>query len=328
MKPSRSSIIGALYAAFGASQAAAGNYDGSWTAIVAPQGSCRSTAIMTLTLSGNSFQGQTRYPTHTDAFSGKIDADGKGTFLVYPRFAGIIKFSSDHFEADWNTDHCRLHSIGDRAMTSEEVTAAYAIRKDRQARYEDLSARAAAGDKSVAFTELRAAYPYTDQWDPFGNKTAALLDEARGAATGKDCATALAKLDEVLRLDFTIDAAHALKSDCLAATGRRAAATIEAAIADGLVRSLMESGDGSTEKSAYVVMTEREELDVLANRHLVFKARQTEILGSDGRIFDEVQGAAPRADDTTKTLFFDVSSLVNGRKSRLAAIDSLASTMP
>ena len=78
-------------------------------------------------------------------------------------------------------------------------------------------------------------------------KTAALLDQAVAASKGKDCATALEKLDEILKLDFTIDAAHALRSDCLAATGQASASKIESDIADGLIHSLMDSGDGTPE---------------------------------------------------------------------------------
>jgi hypothetical protein len=306
----------------------AGDFDGNWVALIPPQGQCNRTAIMTLTMAGNAFQGQTRNPAHTEAFSGKIDADGNGTFLVYPRFPGIIKFTADHFDANWNNDVCRVHALGDRALSSAETSAAFAARKQSQSVYAELTRRADIGDKSVDFAALRAAYPYTDQWDPFGNKTGALLDQAAAASKGKDCATALEKLQEVLRLDFTIDAAHALRSDCLADMGNAAASKIEADIADGLIHSLMDSGDGNAEATAYVVVTEREEMDVLANRHLVLKIRQTQVRGNDGRFYDEVQATSGRTGESAKTLYFDVSSFVNGRKSRMAAIDTLASAMP
>ncbi len=328
MRELRTLMLVALLLGCGSTSARAGAFDGNWVALIPPQEHCNRTSIMTLTLSGNGFQGQLRNPGDTEAFSGKIDTDGIGTFLVYPRFPGIIKFTTDHFDANWNNEHCSRHALGDRAMTRNEAAAAFAARKNFQASYVDLSKRADQGDTSVDFTALRGAYPYTDQWDPFGNKTAALLDQALAASKGKDCATALVKLDEVLNLDFTIDAAHALRSDCLAATGDAPAARIESAIADGLIRSLMNSGDGNAERSAYVVMTEREEMDVLANRHLVLKIRQTEVRGSDGHFYDEVQGTSAGNGAAVKTVYFDVSSFVDGRKSRMAAIDTLASAMP
>jgi hypothetical protein len=283
---------------------------------------------MTLTLSGNAFQGQTRNPGNIEAFSGKVDTDGNGTFLVYPRFPGTIKFSADHFDANWDDATCSRHAMGDRALTSAQTAAEFAARRQFQARYADLVKRATDGDKAVDFTALRAAYPYTDQWDPYGNKTAALMDQAAAAAKGRDCAAALQKLDEVLTIDFTIDSAHALRSDCLAATGRPEIAKIESDIADGLIHSLMHSGDGNAEVTAYIVVTEREEMDVLANRHLVVKVRQTQVRGNEGRYFDEIQGSAAGDADDIKTVYFDVGSFVAGRKSRMAAIDTLASAMP
>lgn len=303
-------------------------FDGNWVALIPPQDNCNGTSIMTLTMSGNTFQGETRNPDHTEAFSGKIDADGNGSFVIYPRFPGTIKFTTDHFDANWNERVCSRHALGDRALTNVEAAAAYAQRKQFQSTYAELTKRATAGDHSVDFTALRSLYPYTDQWDPYGNKTAALLDQAVAASKGKDCAIAMEKLDNILRLDFTIDAAHALRSDCLAATGQESASRIESDIADGLIHSLMDSGDGNTEGTAYVVMTRREEMDVLANRDLVLKLRQTQVRGSNGHLYDEIQGTSTRDGESVKTVYFDVSSFVNGRKSRMAAIDTLASSMP
>jgi hypothetical protein len=321
-------LIGAVMLAVTATRVEAGAFDGNWVALIPPQDSCNGTSIMTLTMSDNTFQGETRNFGNTEAFSGTIDADGNGTMVIYPRSSGTIKFTADHFDANWNRNACRRHALGDRALTSAEAAAAYAQRRQLQSSYADLTRRAAQGDQSVDFTVLRSAYPYTDQWDPYGNKTTALLDQAAAAATGKDCGSAMEKLDAILKLDYTIDAAHALRSDCLAATGREPAARIESNIADGLIHSLMDSGDGNSEASAYVVMTQREEMDVLANRHLVVKLRQTQVRGADGHLYDVVQGTAATDGAVVKTVYFDVSSLVNGRKSRLAAIDTLASSMP
>lgn len=317
-----------LMLAIASTSARASGFDGDWVALIPPQGNCNGTSIMTLTLSGNTFQGQTRNPGTTEAFSGRIDADGNGTLLVYAHAPGSIRFTAEHFDANWNEGACSRHALGDRGMTRAQAAAAFIERKRIQSQYVELTRRAAEGDPSVDFTSLRAAYPYTDQWDPYGNKTGALLDQAAAASSGKDCATALQKLDEILKLDFTIDAAHALRSDCLAAIGRSSASKIESDIAYRLIHSLMDNGDGATERTAYVVMTEREEMDVLANRNLVSKLRQTQVRGDDGHIYDEVQATSAREGASVKVVYFDVSSFVNGRKSRMAAIDTLTASMP
>jgi hypothetical protein len=308
-----------------ATAAQAAGFDGNWIALLPPQEGCNGTAIMTLTMSGSAFQGETRNFGKTEAFGGKVDANGNGTFVVYPRNSGTIEFSADHFDANWNEHACRRHALGDRALTSAEAAAAYTQRRQFQSQYATLTQRAADGDHSVDFTLLRSLYPYTDQWDPYGNKTAALLEQAAAASKGKDCVAALTALDAILKLDFTIDAAHALRSDCLAAAGRTQASKIESDIADGLIHSLMDSGNGNTVGTAYVVMTQREELDVLANRQLLVQLRHTQVRGSNGRLYDEVQSTSAEAGAAVKTVYFDVSSFVNGRRSRMAAVDTLVS---
>ena len=59
------------------------------------------------------------------------------------------------------------------------------------------------GDRAVDFTALRASYPFTKQWDVYGKTSAPLMEQAHAAAKGKDCVTALEKIDEVLKIDYT-----------------------------------------------------------------------------------------------------------------------------
>ncbi len=310
--------------------ARAGVYDGNWVGQIPSSGPhCRSIAVMTITVSENNLSGVVHNRANVRAFTGTVDTDGNATFTV-PQFhySGTIKFSADHFDANWNSGDCQRHSLGDRAPDATQTAALLAERTQGQATYDDLTAKAAAGDRTVDFTVLRSAYPFTRQWDVFSGTSGPILEQAKVAAKGKDCGSALEKLDEILKLDFTIDAAHAVRGDCLAATGQEAASKIESNIADGLIHSLMDSGDGNTEATAYVVTTVREEMDVLANRHLVVKLRQTQVRGSNEHLYDVVQGTSVTDGSVVKTVYFDVSSFVNGRKSRMAAIDTLASTMP
>ena len=83
----------------------------------------------------------------------------------------------------------------------------------------------------------------------------------------------------------------------------------------------------------------REELDALANRHIQFRTRDTEIRGSNGHYYDRVQGIAIRSgytagsilpDNTTvatHTVYFDVGAFVAGRQSRNAAVSQAAATI-
>ena len=95
----------------------------------------------------------------------------------------------------------------------------------------------------------------------------------------------------------------------------------------GLAQTLAATA-GSTEESAYVVSTAYEEEDVLANRHIQVKTRQTEIRGSNGRFYDLVHGVsiatgAVTADAQGRDIYFDITAFVAGRASRRAAAQVL-----
>jgi hypothetical protein len=304
--------------------ALAGSFDGKWIAEIPPQQEpCNGTSVMRVLVSGSSVMGEVRTPWGHNTFSGQIDQDGGGNFS-FGSDSGTLKFTADRFEANWSNLRCGArHAQGDREPSDARKAEMAAERKALQDRFAALVADAQS-DRAVDYTALRAAYPYTTSWDAYGNKTDALMDQAVAEQKGGDCASALEKLDQVLKTDFSIDGAHALRADCL---GKEKGAG-ENAIADGLIHSLMDSGDGTSEKTAYVVVTMREERDVLANRHIQTKTRQTNIRGNDGHYYDRVEGISLKGNQAeTRTLYFDVSAFTAGRLSRDAEITTVAATI-
>jgi len=294
----------------------AGTFDGNWVGQIPPSGPCRGVAIMTITVSGDQVSGlMHNNPTNIRPFKGTIDADGNATFTTQNGHPGTIKFSGDHFDANWSSGDCQRHSLGDRAPDAAQVAAMIAHRSQAQAAYDDLSARAAAGDRSVDFTALRSNFPFTRQWASYNSNVPSILEQARTAAKGKDCATALEKLDEVIKADFTLISAHRLRAQCLSGD----AARLESHIADALLRSLTHGGDGRSEATAYPVMTMHEESDVLADKNILLKTRDVEVRGSDGRYFDVVHGIIIGYSVRSEDVYFDVSAEVAGRSSARAA---------
>jgi hypothetical protein len=307
-----------------AGRAMAGNFDGNWIGQIPPSGQCHAVATMTITVSGDTLSGVIHNISNVRSFTGKVDADGNATFTTQYQHSGTIKFSAAHFDANWNSGDCQRHSLGDRAPDAAQTVALVAQRKQAQATYDDLTARAAAGDKSVDFTALRANYPFTEQWDAFGKTTTPIMEQASAAAQGKDCDTALEKIDEVLKTDYTLILAHRVRSDCLKGN----ASHIEARIADGLMDSLKSGGDGKSELTAYPVMSLHEERDILKDKHVVLKTRDTEVRGSNGRFYDVVHGIALWNGLSVEDVYFDVTADVNGRSSRIAADDAANSALP
>jgi hypothetical protein len=305
--------------------ATAGPFDGNWIGQIPPSGSaCRSVASMTITVSGDTLSGVIHNRSNVRSFTGTVDADGNATFTTQYHYSGTIKFTPDHFDANWNSGDCQRHSLGDRAPDAIQTAALIGQRKQLQDVYDGLSARAAAGDRSVDFTALRAAYPFTRQWDAFGNTSAPLMEQAHVAAKGKDCATALEKIDEVLRVDYTVVEAHRVRADCLKGDPAR----IESRVADGLMDSLKRGGNGKKEDTAYPVMSLHEEKDILHDKHIVLKTRDTEVRGSNGRFYDVVHGISLWNGVRSEDVYFDVTTEVNGRISGLVAADAVGSTLP
>lgn len=305
--------------------AMAGSFDGNWIGQIPPSGrACHSIATMTITVSGDTLSGVIHNRANVRPFTGKVDADGNATFTVAQfNYSGTIKFTADHYDANWNSGDCQRHSLGDRAPDAAQTAALIAQRKQAQAIYDDLVARAAAGERSIDFTKLRAVYPFTEQWDAFSAVSAPLMEQAKVAAKGKDCNTALEKLDEVLKIDYTMIVAHRVRSDCL----KGDAARIESRIADGLMDSLKHGGDGKSEGTAYPVMSLHEELDILGEKHILFKTRETEVRGSDGHFYDMVRGIAVSNGVWCKDIYFDVTAEVKGRSSSMAAADAVNSKL-
>ncbi|HET7085757.1 MAG TPA: hypothetical protein VFI23_13355 [Rhizomicrobium sp.] len=310
---------GMLFLGLPMAPAAAASFDGKWLADIPASDRCNFTSTMILLVAGGDIQGQVRRPNNNVGVTGKVDADGNGSILVANVSQGTIKFSGDHFDADWSNNSCSRHASGNRDMDATQQAAVAAERKQHQDSYAELVRRANAGEK-IDYTALRAEYVYSEGWDFYDNKLGSLLDQANLAAKGKDCATALDKTEQVVKIDFLIDSAHAIRADCLA-DSERAKSRVEQNIADGLIHSLMDSGDGDNMNSAYIVSTLREEMDVLANRHIQIKARQTEVRGSNGRFYDVVQGISIRNGGiSAKTVYFDVGSFEKGRESKRAAL--------
>ncbi|MGA2563089.1 MAG: hypothetical protein ABSF96_05955 [Steroidobacteraceae bacterium] len=306
--------------------ALAGPFDGNWIGQIPPSGGCHAVATMTITVSGDTLSGVVHNLANVRPFTGTVDADGNATFTV-PEFhySGTIKFTADHFDANWNSGNCQRHSLGDRAPDATQTAALIAQRKQAQDTYDDLTAKAAAGDRAVDFTALRASYPFTKQWDVYGKTSAPLMEQANAAAKGKDCVTALEKIDEVLKIDYTIIAAHRVRSDCL----KGDAARIESRIADGLMDSLTRGGNGKSETTAYPVMTVHEETDILKDKRIVIKTRDVAVRGSNGRFYDVVHGVSIWNNEIHfQDVYFDVSTEVTGRSSAMALADAMTSAPP
>jgi hypothetical protein len=181
-------------------------------------------------------------------------------------------------------------------------------------KYQDLVARAEQGDATLDYTALRLSYADADTYDPYAMKTQALFSQAWQAFQAKDCKTALEKIDEFLKVNYVTIPLHFVRSDCLKQAGDDAGAAREEAIGRGLATSLMNSGDGKTPATAYVVVTLSEEGFV--ETALGFHEAQQALIQDNGHVYDQITGPDEKTGET-RSAYFDVGALFAGQARQL-----------
>jgi hypothetical protein len=120
------------------------------------------------------------------------------------------------------------------------------------------------GDPGTDYTAMRQAYAMLPEYDPYGEKTNALMRDGQAAYLAKDCKTALEKFKAAIALDFIISDAHALAADCLEQAGDKDGEKREESIAQGLFDSIIISGDGEKPDTAFRIVALHEERAILA----------------------------------------------------------------
>jgi len=167
--------------------------------------------------------------------------------------------------------------------------------------YQDLVARAEAGDATLDYTALRLSYAQSDSYDPYARETADLFSAAWNVFQAKDCVTVLAKTQALLKINYVSIPMHMVRSDCLAQSGDKAGANRELAIGQGLAHSLLASGDGKSTATAYVVVTLSEEGFVLSD--LGFNKERQSLVRDGDHFYDLLDGHDAKTGEARSALF-------------------------
>jgi hypothetical protein len=183
-------------------------------------------------------------------------------------------------------------------------------------KYEDLVARAEQGDATLDYTALRLSYPASANYDPYAMQTRPLFSAAWAAFTAKDCTTAVGSARAMFKINFVTIPMHFVVGDCLGQAGDSAGADRENAIARGLARSLLASGDGKSVATAYTVVTLSEEGFVLSM--LGFKEEKQSLLNADGHQYDLLEGKDEKT-GAARAAYFNVDALLAGMARTLGA---------
>lgn len=169
-------------------------------------------------------------------------------------------------------------------------------------KYEALVDRLKANDVTVDFKELRMAYAESQGYAPYGGD-----DEARKAmfAALRDKAydKALEYAGKILKQNYVYINAHLVSSIAFGETKNLERASYHRRIADGLIQSILKSGDGKSPETAYVVITTAEEYTLF--NVLGLRPVSQSLLHEKGHSYDKMDAKNPQTNQTT-TFYFNI----------------------
>jgi len=177
--------------------------------------------------------------------------------------------------------------------------------------YESMVGRLKQFDRTVDFTALRQAYTQSPDYSPYGGGT----DKAHGAmfqAFGKkQYDKAIKEAEKVLKEYYLDIDAHIICQLAFAETGKRERADYHQFVSEGLVQSILDSGDGQSEKTAYAVVTVDEEYALL--RVWGFGLRSQGLRHAEGHSYD-VLTVIDRQTNEEKRIYFNIDPIFGSWK--------------
>lgn len=164
--------------------------------------------------------------------------------------------------------------------------AAYCQQETKPSEYAALLARVKSGDLSIDFKQLRFSYmesPERHQAKDTDDQKKAMFE----ALKKKDYAKALHNADVVLENEFVDLEAHRVKQIACEGLQDEQKARFHEAVARGLLRSILDSGDGKSAATAYVVISVHEEYIVL--QVLGLRPSGQSVVHLDGHSYDVLE---------------------------------------
>ncbi|HEX5719038.1 MAG TPA: DUF4919 domain-containing protein [Thermoanaerobaculia bacterium] len=174
-----------------------------------------------------------------------------------------------------------------------------------QEEFQALLERVKKSDASVDFTRMRQLQTQLDDYEPYGldvkeNPLALVRD-------GK-LERAQAVAQQVLAVSYLDLEAHTAAARVAEERGDKAAAAHHRYVVDGVLDSILKSGDGKTTGTAYVVITVSEEYATMG--HLGLQVAEQSLLNDDaGHAYDLLKGVNPET-KATQEVYFNIDSIM------------------
>jgi hypothetical protein len=166
--------------------------------------------------------------------------------------------------------------------------------------YEALVEKVQRGDKGVDFKQLRLAYADSPASRP---DTDPQKKAMTAALNSKNYPEALKNADVVLAADFIDMDAHFVENVAQRELNNTEQAEFHNFVLHGLLDSIMHSGDGKSEKTAFQVIEVHEEYVIL--RYMGLMPSKQSLSKKDGHSYDVMEAVDPKTQEKV-TLYFNI----------------------
>jgi hypothetical protein len=180
--------------------------------------------------------------------------------------------------------------------------SSYSQEKDEK-RFDDLLAQVKKSDPKSDFLKLRMAFTKTAAYNPYDLDNM-IHEEMATALDNKKYDKAIQLAEKVLSTRFVDVNAHSVASRAYTALEKAEQAKFHSFVREGLVQSILKSGDGKAAATAYVVISIDEENAVLSA--LGIRKSQQSLLEEKGTKFDRIVGVEEKRKERV-TLYFNIS---------------------
>jgi uncharacterized protein DUF4919 len=168
-------------------------------------------------------------------------------------------------------------------------------------KYDALLEKVKAGDATVSFKDLRMAYAESQSYSPYGDSAA--RNSMLAALKDKDYDKALGYAETILKQKYVDIFAHLVSSLAYGELKNTERAKYHHGIVEGLVQSILKSGDGKSLETAYVVIATDEEYALF--NVLGMKVVTQSLVHDKDHSYDKMD-AVDRKTNQTATFYFNI----------------------
>ena len=174
---------------------------------------------------------------------------------------------------------------------------------DADSTYHALLSRLKAGDTAINFTDLRMAYADSRSYSPYGTESTTARSEASGLIRDGKFEKARAVASGILDSNYLDIDAQWMVAFCYQKLGDAERSRYHVAIARGLVRSILRSGNGTTAATAFEVISVDEEYALLGG--LGYQLERQSLIAENGHTYDKMEVVEKQTKEK-RTFYFNI----------------------